>query len=125
MRDTVIVSTSRTPISKAYRCAFNNFEALSLAAPAVRAALVRAGLSSGKVEKKIFDSALTQGTSGVNVACHNVQAAGLPDSVAGARMAGHILLEGRRRGGEMGRRFHVLRRRTWCGWTVRNTLKAC
>lgn len=84
MRQAVIVSTARTPIGKAYRGAFNNLEAPSLAAPAVKAALERADLSGGEVEEAIFGSALTQGTSGVNVARHIVQAAGLPDSVAGA-----------------------------------------
>ena len=84
MRDAVIVSTARTPIGKAYRGAFNNLEAPSLAAPAIKAALARAGLSGGEVEEAIFGSALTQGSSGVNVARHIVQAAGLPDSVAGS-----------------------------------------
>ena len=84
MRDAVIVSTARTPIGKAYRGAFNNLEAPSLAAPAIKAALARAGLSGGEVEEAIFGSALTQGSSGVNVARHIVQAAGLPYSVAGS-----------------------------------------
>ena len=84
MRDAVIVSTARTPIGKAYRGAFNNLEAPSLAAPAVKAALERAGLSGSEVEEAIFGSALTQGSSGVNVARHIVQSAGLPDSIAGA-----------------------------------------
>lgn len=84
MRDAVIVSTARTPIGKAYRGAFNNLEAPSLAAPAVKAALARAGLTGAEVEEVIFGSALTQGTAGVNVARHIAQAAGLPDSVAGA-----------------------------------------
>jgi len=84
MRDAVIVSTARTPMGKAYRGAFNNLEAPSLAAPAVRAALKRAGLSGGEVEEAIFGSALTQGSSGVNVARHIAQSTGLPDSVAGA-----------------------------------------
>ncbi|WP_428515430.1 thiolase family protein [Roseovarius sp.] len=84
MRNAVIVSTARTPIGKAYRGAFNNLTAPSLAAPAVRAALARAGLEGAEVEDAIFGSALTQGTSGVNVARHIAQAAHLPDSVAGA-----------------------------------------
>ncbi|MEP1906154.1 MAG: acetyl-CoA C-acyltransferase, partial [Nitratireductor sp.] len=83
MRNAVIVSTARTPIGKAYRGAFNSLEAPSLAAPAVIAALARAGLGGGEVEDAIFGSALTQGSSGVNVARHIAQAAGLPDSVAG------------------------------------------
>lgn len=84
MRDAVIVSTARTPIGKAYRGAFNNLEAPSLAVPAVKAALARAGLTGAEVEEAIFGAALTQGSSGINVARHIVQAAGLPDSVAGA-----------------------------------------
>ncbi len=84
MRQAVFVSFARTPIGKAYRGAFNNLEAPSLAAPAVKAALERAHLSGGDVEEAVFGSALTQGSSGVNVARHIVQAAGLPDSVAGA-----------------------------------------
>ncbi|QFT93864.1 3-ketoacyl-CoA thiolase [Roseovarius sp. THAF9] len=84
MRNAVIVSTARTPIGKAYRGAFNNLTAPSLAAPAVRAALTRAGLEGAEVEDAIFGSALTQGTSGVNVARHIAQAAYLLDSVAGA-----------------------------------------
>ncbi|MEQ9695533.1 acetyl-CoA C-acyltransferase [Shimia sp. SDUM112013] len=84
MRQAVIVSYARTPIGKAYRGAFNNLEVPSLAAPAVQAALARARLSGGEVEEAVFGSALTQGSSGVNVARHIVQAAGLPDSVAGA-----------------------------------------
>lgn len=84
MRDAVIVSTARTPIGKAYRGAFNNLEVSSLAAHAVNAALARAGLSGGEVEEAVFGSALTQGSAGINVARHIVQAAGLPDSVAGA-----------------------------------------
>ena len=84
MRDAVIVSTARTPIAKAYRGAFNTLTAPSLAAPAVTAALSRAGLTGDEVEDAVFGSALTQGTSGVNVARHIAQAARLPDSVAGA-----------------------------------------
>ncbi len=84
MRDAVIVSTARTPIGKAYRGAFNNLEVPSLAAPAVKAALARAGLNGREVEEAVFGSALTQGSAGVNVARHIAQAAGLPDTVAGA-----------------------------------------
>ena len=84
MRDAVIVSTARTPIGKAYRGAFNNLGVPSLAAPAVKAALARADLSGGEVEEAVFGSALTQGSAGINVARHIVQAAALPDSVAGA-----------------------------------------
>ncbi|MBD3803391.1 MAG: acetyl-CoA C-acyltransferase [Thioclava sp.] len=83
MRDAVIVSTARTPIGKAYRGAFNNLEGPALAAHAVKAAVARAGLEGGEIEEAIFGSALTQGSTGVNVARHIALAAGLPDTVAG------------------------------------------
>jgi acetyl-CoA C-acetyltransferase len=86
MRDAVIVSVARTPIGKAYRGAFNNLEGPSLAAHAVRAAVARAGLEGGEIEDAVFGSALTQGTTGVNVARHIALASGLPDSVAGVTL---------------------------------------
>ena len=107
MRDPVIVSTARTPIAKAYRGAFNDLEGPSLAAHAVRAAVARAGLDGGEIEDIVFGSALTQGTTGVNVARHIALAAALPDSVAGQTVdrqcasglnalaiAGHMVADG-------------------------------
>jgi acetyl-CoA C-acetyltransferase len=84
MRDAVIVSTARTPIGKAYRGAFNNLECPSLGAAAVRAAVERAGLDGSEIEEVVFGSALTQGSSGVNVARHIALASALPVSVAAA-----------------------------------------
>lgn len=84
MREAVIVSTARTPIGKAYRGAFNATQGPVLAAHAVRAALVRAGLEGGEVEDMTLGCALTQGTTGVNAARHVVMAAGLPNTVAAA-----------------------------------------
>lgn len=83
-REAVIVSTARTPIGKAYRGAFNNLEGPSLAAHAIRAAVDRAQLSGDEIEDVTLGSALTQGSTGVNVARHAVLAAGLPATVAGA-----------------------------------------
>ncbi|WP_119308570.1 acetyl-CoA C-acyltransferase [Cohaesibacter haloalkalitolerans] len=84
MRKAVIVSTARTPIGKAYRGAFNNLEGPSLAAHAVRAAMERASLEGDAVEEVTFGSALTQGSTGINVGRHIVLASGLPDTVAGS-----------------------------------------
>ena len=86
MREAVIVSTARTPIGKAYRGAFNNLEGPALAAHAVRAAVARAGLDGGEIEDAVFGSALTQGSTGINVARHIAQASGLPDAVAGVTL---------------------------------------
>ncbi|MBF9060112.1 acetyl-CoA C-acyltransferase [Rhodobacterales bacterium HKCCSP123] len=84
MRDAVIVSIARTPIGKAYRGAFNSLECPSLGAVAVRAAVARAGLDGAEIEEVVFGSALTQGSSGVNVARHIALASGLPTGVAAA-----------------------------------------
>ncbi|WP_457660678.1 thiolase family protein [Sinorhizobium medicae] len=84
MRDAVIVSTARTPIGKAYRGAFNATQGPVLAAHAMRAALDRAGVEGGEVQDFTLGCALTQGTSGINVARHAIFAAGLPEGVPAA-----------------------------------------
>ncbi len=84
MREAVIVSTARTPIGKAYRGAFNDTDGPTLAAEAIRAAVARAQIEPGEVEDLILGCALTQGSTGINVARHAVIAAGMPVSVPGA-----------------------------------------
>lgn len=82
MRDAVIVSTARTPIGKAYRGAFNNTPAPTLAAHAIRAAVERAGIDVGEIDDCIIGAALPQGyqhTIGRTAALR----AGLPDTVPG------------------------------------------
>ena len=83
MKDAVIVSTARTPIGKAYRGTFNNTEAPTLAAHAIREAVSRAGVDSGEVEDVVMGCAMQQGSSGQNVARQALLAAGLPVTVAG------------------------------------------
>ncbi|MGV0876100.1 acetyl-CoA C-acyltransferase [Martelella sp. FLE1502] len=82
MRDAVIVSTARTPIGKAYRGAFNNLPAPSLAAHAIKAAVERAQVDAGEIDDCIIGSALPQGyqhTIGRTAALR----AGLPVTVPG------------------------------------------
>ena len=50
MREAVIVSTARTPIGRAYRGAFNNTEAPTLAAHSLRHAVDRAGLDPADID---------------------------------------------------------------------------
>lgn len=83
MKDAVIVSTARTPIGKAYRGAFNNTEAPTLAAHAIREAVARSGVDPAEVDDVIMGCAMQQGSSGTNVARQALLAAGLPVSVAG------------------------------------------
>ena len=83
MKDAVIVSTARTPIGRAYRGAFNNTEAPTLASHAIRAAVSRSGVDPAEVDDVIMGCAMQQGSSGTNIARQALLAAGLPVSVAG------------------------------------------
>ena len=83
MKDAVIVSTARTPIGKAYRGAFNNTEAPTLGAHAIREAVTRAGIAPDEVDDVVMGCAMQQGSSGQNVARQSSLAAGLPVTVAG------------------------------------------
>ena len=82
MKEAVIVSTARTPIGKAYRGGFNNLQAPTMGAHAIRAAVERAGIEGDRVEDCIMGAALTQGTSGMNMG-ECVARAGLPVTVSG------------------------------------------
>jgi acetyl-CoA C-acetyltransferase len=83
MREAVIVSTARTPIGKAYRGAFNDTTAPTLAAPVIKEVVKRAGLEPGEIDDFIMGAALQEGTQGFNVARQCVVAAGLPVSISG------------------------------------------
>ena len=83
MRDAVIVSTARTPIGRAYRGAFNNLPAPSLAAHAIRAAVERARLDPAEVEDVIIGASLQQGSQAGNIGRTSLLRAGLPVTVAG------------------------------------------
>ena len=83
MREAVIVSAARTPIGKAYRGAFNDLSAPTLAAVAVKAAVERAGIDPNEIDDCIFGAALTQGNQGMNFGRQVAMAAQLPVSVAG------------------------------------------
>ncbi|MBR9910854.1 MAG: acetyl-CoA C-acyltransferase [Gammaproteobacteria bacterium] len=81
MREAVIVATARTPITKAYKGAFNNTSSPSIAAAAIRAAVSRAGLAGDEIEDMVMGCVLTAGTQGLNVARASTLAAGLPVTV--------------------------------------------
>jgi acetyl-CoA C-acetyltransferase len=83
MRETVIVSTARTPIGKAYRGAFNNTQAQALGGHAIAAAVGRAGIDPAEIGDVVMGAALQQGSTGGNVARQCALRAGLPASVAG------------------------------------------
>ena len=83
MRRAAIVSTARTPIGKAYRGAFNNTQAQTLAGHALASAIERAGIDGSEVEDVILGCAMQEGSSSINVARQAVLRAGLPVSVPG------------------------------------------
>ena len=83
MREAVIVSSARTPIGKAYRGAFNDTEAPSLASFAIRSAVERSGVEGAEVDDVILGCAMQQGTSWPNIGRLGALAAGLPSSVPG------------------------------------------
>lgn len=61
-RDAVIVATARTPIGRAYRGAFNDTPAPTLAAHALRAAASRAGVAPAEIEDCLLGCAMPQGS---------------------------------------------------------------
>jgi acetyl-CoA C-acetyltransferase len=82
-KDAVIVSVARTPIGKAYRGAFNNLEAPSMTAHAIKHAVARAGVDPAEIDDCIIGAALQQGTQSSNLGRIAAIAAGLPPSVSG------------------------------------------
>src|SRR3546814_12786413 len=87
MRDAVIVSTARTPLTKAGRGSFNNTLAPTLGAHSVRAAVERAGLEGGEIDDVLFGTAMQQGSQTMNVARLIALRAGLPVTVPGISTA--------------------------------------
>lgn len=83
MREAVIVSTARTGIGKAYKGAFNNTYAPTMAGWAVEAAVKRAGIDPAEVDDCIMGCAMPQGTSSPNIGRLSALAGGLPVTVAG------------------------------------------
>ena len=83
MREAVIVSTARTPIGKAYRGAFNDLDAPSLAGHVINEAVARAGVDPSEVEDCLMGAAMQQGSTGYNIGRLAALAGGLPTTVAG------------------------------------------
>ncbi len=84
MREAVIVSTARTPLTKSHRGEFNITPGSTLAAFAVRAAVERSGIDPAMIEDAILGCGYPEGTNGRNVARQAVIRAGLPITIAGA-----------------------------------------
>ena len=83
MTEAVIVSTARTPISRAYKGALNNTEGATLLSHAISAAVSRASLDSAEVEDVVMGCAMQQGATGGNIARKALLRAGLPATTGG------------------------------------------
>ncbi len=84
MREAVIVSTARTPIGKAYRGAFNDTNAATMAALAMREAMARVGVDPAEVEDVILGCSLPEGANGMNIGRMAALKAGCPVTTSGA-----------------------------------------
>lgn len=108
MREAVIVSTARTPLTKAKRGEFNITPGPTLASFAVKAAVERSRVDPGLIEDMVLGCGYPEGTTGRNVARQTVIRSGLPVTMAGTTVnrfcasglqaiaiaAGRIILEG-------------------------------
>lgn len=83
MREAVIVSTARTPLTKAHRGEFNITPGPTLASFAVRAAVERSGIDPALIDDAILGCGYPEGTTGRNVARQAVIRSELPLSIAG------------------------------------------
>ncbi|RQZ21032.1 acetyl-CoA C-acyltransferase [Burkholderia sp. Bp9031] len=83
MREAVIVSTARTPITKAHRGEYNATPGPTLASYAVRAAVERANIDPGLIEDVILGCGYPEGATGRNIARQTVVRSELPISIAG------------------------------------------
>jgi acetyl-CoA C-acetyltransferase len=79
----LIVSTARTPLTKAWTGAFNLTHAATIGAQAVDAALQRAGVDPAEVEDVVVGCANPEGANGQNIGRQIGMRAELPDSVPG------------------------------------------
>lgn len=84
MRQAVIVSTARTPIGKAFRGAFNDTNAATMAAFALREAMSRAKLDPTDVEDVILGCSVPEGANGSNIGRMAALKAGCPVTTSGA-----------------------------------------
>ena len=83
MRQAVIVSTARTPLTKSHRGEFNITPGPTLASFAVRAAVDRAGIDPALIEDAILGCGYPEGITGRNVARQTIIRSQLPLSIGG------------------------------------------
>lgn len=87
MREAVIVSTARTPLTKSHRGEFNIIPGTTLAAHAVKAAVERAGIDPALIEDAILGCGYPEGRTGRNIGRNAALRAGLPLTIAGGTVS--------------------------------------
>ncbi|MFT4190416.1 MAG: acetyl-CoA C-acyltransferase [Comamonas sp.] len=83
LREAVIVSTARTPLTKSHRGEFNITPGPTLASFAVRAAVERSGVDPALIEDAVLGCGYPEGITGRNIARQAVIRSELPLSIAG------------------------------------------
>ncbi|NMM78221.1 acetyl-CoA acetyltransferase [Acidovorax sp. SRB_14] len=83
MREAVIVSTARTPLTKSHRGEFNTTPAAQLAAFSVKAAVERSGIDPAMIEDLVLGCGNPDGFQGRNLGRQTVLRAELPLGIAG------------------------------------------
>ncbi|MGI9362421.1 MAG: acetyl-CoA C-acyltransferase [Parasphingorhabdus sp.] len=86
MRNAVIVSTARTPLSKSMRGAFNATHPVELGSWSVKAAFERAGLDGAEIDDVVIGAANQSGAQSSNIGRQIALRAGLPVDVAAMTM---------------------------------------
>lgn len=84
MKEAVIVSTARTPLTKSWKGAFNMTHGATLGGHVVQHAVERAGIDPAEIEDVLFGCGYPESATGSNIARQIALRAGLPVSVAGA-----------------------------------------
>ena len=83
MREAVIVLAASTPIGKAYRGAYNNTAAPTLASYSIKEVVSRAGIDPEEIQDVVMGCAQQQGSQALNIGRLGGIAAGLPNTVSG------------------------------------------
>jgi len=81
MNDAVIVSTARTPFTKAWSGSFNLTHSATMGAHVVSAVIERAGLDPATIDDVVMGCANPEGANGQNIARQIALRAGLPSAV--------------------------------------------
>ncbi len=83
MTAAVIVSTARTPLTKAWKGAFNMTHGATMGGHTVEHAIQRAGIEAGEVDDVIMGCGTPEGATGANIARQIALRAGCPVTVSG------------------------------------------